>query len=457
MQKLKGIDLVIASGSKKLQECLSEMFSELGANVVLSGFLDQKFVEQLEYHISADVILIDMDDSYEDDEDALDQLVEKIDLPLLFHDNDYHDLNVPKDGECFSASAVEKLANKLAELAELVDSRAFEKKLTIDLNLDGQNNTEETDSSVKASEDEKFVAAGIESLADINALLKEELPGDVKPLTNVDSSEALLEKLALAEKESLKAQEVDVSLGASDDVELVEDTLLLEDTLILEDADLVTEGFNVAEGSNLAESSNSSDDSQGALNIWVLGASLGGTEAVKRFLARLPGELPVAFVLAQHLSGGFVSLLATQLDRISAFDVKEAVDGDSLSHGEVVVVTIDNRMSINSEGLIKFVDDDWKGHYKPSIDCVIDDVTDSFKEQSGVIIFSGMGADGVLASQQFSEKYNGLVWAQSSDTCVISSMPDSVRKANLVSYSGSPEALAHKIAVKFMGNKSHIV
>jgi len=76
MQKLKDIDLVIASGSEKVQECLSEMFTQLGANVVLSGFLDLKFVEQLEHHISADVILIDMDDSYEEDEDALDQLVE---------------------------------------------------------------------------------------------------------------------------------------------------------------------------------------------------------------------------------------------------------------------------------------------------------------------------------------------------------------------------------------------
>ena len=67
-----------------------------------------------------------------------------------------------------------------------------------------------------------------------------------------------------------------------------------------------------------------------------------------------------------------------------------------------------------------------------------------------------MGADGVLASQKFAEQYQGNIWAQNSDTCVVSSMPDSVRKANLVSYSGSPEALALKIAMHYMGKDAYI-
>ena len=97
------------------------------------------------------------------------------------------------------------------------------------------------------------------------------------------------------------------------------------------------------------------------------------------------------------------------MDRVSSFDVKEAISGDTLRHGEVVVVPVDSRMKLNDKGQIQFIEEDWKGHYKPSIDCVIDDVTDSFKMQSGIIIFSGMGADGVLASQQFAEKYNGNI------------------------------------------------
>jgi chemosensory pili system protein ChpB (putative protein-glutamate methylesterase) len=67
-----------------------------------------------------------------------------------------------------------------------------------------------------------------------------------------------------------------------------------------------------------------------------------------------------------------------------------------------------------------------------------------------------MGADGVLASEEFVKKYQGIVWAQSSDTCIISSMPDSVRDKKLVSYSGSPEALAAKLSEHYLGKKQCI-
>ncbi|MCU7818265.1 MAG: chemotaxis protein CheB, partial [gamma proteobacterium symbiont of Lucinoma myriamae] len=187
---------------------------------------------------------------------------------------------------------------------------------------------------------------------------------------------------------------------------------------------------------------NVNDVTEEAKNVWVLGASIGGPEAVKRFLARIPAELPVSFVLAQHLGDGFVSLLANQLDSVSHFNVKEGTAGDILRHGEVVIVPVNEHMVLDSKGKIKFIEEDWTGYYQ---------------KKSGVIIFSGMGADGLLACQKFSDEYEGKVWAQSSDTCVISSMPDSARKANLVSYSGSPEALALKIAVQYMGKDSYIV
>ena len=53
-----------------------------------------------------------------------------------------------------------------------------------------------------------------------------------------------------------------------------------------------------------------------AQNIWVLGASLGGPDAIKQFLGELPANLPVAFILAQHLGANFMRLLAGQLDRL---------------------------------------------------------------------------------------------------------------------------------------------
>ena len=58
-----------------------------------------------------------------------------------------------------------------------------------------------------------------------------------------------------------------------------------------------------------------------ARNVWVLGASLGGPEAVKRFLRALPVDIPATFILTQHLGANFVALLAEQLDRVSGMRV----------------------------------------------------------------------------------------------------------------------------------------
>lgn len=355
MQNLRDVNLAIASGSENVQNFLREMFIKQGANVLLCDFLNLDFVRQLEHHVFAEVILIDMDDTYDEDEAALDRLLDKIDVPVLFHENTFNKINDAGYNCRFSFQEIEKLAIKLAELA----------------NNSKKNMEEKSDSNETCAEEH------------IN-----------------EASPAML------------STNSDYSVSNR-----------LEDLI----------------------------------NVWVLGASIGGPKAVKQFLSKIPADLPVAFVLAQHLGDGFVALLAEQMDKVSCFKVKEGIAGDSLRQGEVVIVPVDNRMILDSKGKIKIIKESWQGHYKPSIDSVIDNVTDYYQKKSGVIIFSGMGADGVLACQKFSDQYEGKVWAQSADTCVISSMPDSVRKAGLVSYSGSPEALALKIAVHYMGNDSHSV
>ncbi|MCU7799836.1 MAG: hypothetical protein KZQ70_06750 [gamma proteobacterium symbiont of Lucinoma myriamae] len=68
MPNLIDTNLVIASGSEKVQDFLRKMFIKRGANVVLCGFMNLDFVHQLERDVIADVILIDMDDAYTRDQ-----------------------------------------------------------------------------------------------------------------------------------------------------------------------------------------------------------------------------------------------------------------------------------------------------------------------------------------------------------------------------------------------------
>jgi len=178
-----------------------------------------------------------------------------------------------------------------------------------------------------------------------------------------------------------------------------------------------------------------------ARNVWVLGASLGGPQTIKRFLHALPGDLPVAFILAQHLGENFVSLLADQLNRVSAFQVMTPRVGHVLRHGQVVVAPVDDRLVINPIGALELHPQSDRGSYRPSIDRILMDVAVRYGGASGAIIFTGMGDDGVAGCRAIASA-GGQVWAQDADSCVISAMPDAVRASGAVSREGSPETLA---------------
>ncbi len=185
-----------------------------------------------------------------------------------------------------------------------------------------------------------------------------------------------------------------------------------------------------------------------ARHVWVLGSSLGGPEALKRFLKKLPADLPIAFILVQHLGANFVTLLADQLNQVGEFEVLPAVDGHVLRHGQVIVAPVTERITINPIGAIKLKPLNYESPYTPCIDKVVSHIAARYKSRSGAIIFSGMCDDGKHGCQVM-KQYDGQIWAQDADSCVISSMPDSVRDTGVVSYSAGPEKLADNLVKQF--------
>jgi chemosensory pili system protein ChpB (putative protein-glutamate methylesterase) len=181
-----------------------------------------------------------------------------------------------------------------------------------------------------------------------------------------------------------------------------------------------------------------------ARNVWVLGASLGGPEAVKRFLRALPADIPATFILTQHLGANFVGLLAEQLDRVSDLNVMSPREGHVLLHQEVIVAPVGERLRINPIGNIELDELEEETAYTPSIDLVVSDMAKRYGKRSGAIIFSGMGDDGRIGCQQMRE-HGGQVWLQNAESCVISSMPDNVRSVCPPDYTGNPEQLARQL------------
>lgn len=181
-----------------------------------------------------------------------------------------------------------------------------------------------------------------------------------------------------------------------------------------------------------------------ASNIWVLGASLGGPNAVKEFLDALPAGLPIAFVIAQHIDAGFEDTLTKVWSKNSAFTFVRPELGNRLSHGQIMIAPIDQVMCVNGNAEVMLFGEPWEGPYSPSIDQVMSLMADHLGQQTGAILFSGMGNDGAIAACKMKDM-NIPVWAQTADTCANSSMPDSARATGCVSFSGSPTELARHL------------
>ncbi len=178
--------------------------------------------------------------------------------------------------------------------------------------------------------------------------------------------------------------------------------------------------------------------------VWVLCASLGGPQAVKEFLDLLPAEIPATFLYAQHIDAGCLDALVHSVGRHTALSVINGEHGVQMANGQVCVIPVDNEVNFTENHGILWQANPWSGPYGPSHDHLLENVTDHFGSKCNTIIFSGMGSDGALGSALVKQN-EGTVWAQSAESCVQSSMPDSAFEAGTVDWRGTPTEMAEKL------------
>lgn len=178
--------------------------------------------------------------------------------------------------------------------------------------------------------------------------------------------------------------------------------------------------------------------------VFVLGASIGGPEAIKAFLAQLPKSVPAAFVVAQHMGSDFLEMMAVQLDAASALAVRCPKAGERLRHGEVIVAPANEQLAIDDSGYLQLSATSSGSPYNPSIDHLVRAAADRFGERATLILFSGMGSDAVEGGRYLTSR-GGQVWAQDRASCVIASMIDSAKSQGLVRFEGTPVQLAERV------------
>jgi chemosensory pili system protein ChpB (putative protein-glutamate methylesterase) len=186
-----------------------------------------------------------------------------------------------------------------------------------------------------------------------------------------------------------------------------------------------------------------------AVEVWLLAASLGGPEAVKAFLDALPAGLPVGFVYAQHIEASFEAALSQVVGRHSQWQVNQSRAEDPIRCGEVVIAPISQEMGFDDAGGMHLTGRSWPDPYSPSVDQMMLNLAQRYGSRCGVIAFSGMGSDGNAAAA-YLLRQGGKVWTQRADSCVCSSMPDSLREGGYSTYSGNPRELAQALINHFV-------
>lgn len=197
-------------------------------------------------------------------------------------------------------------------------------------------------------------------------------------------------------------------------------------------------------GASAAQAANAPVAQTGPGRIFVLGASIGGPEAIRSFLGKLKPNLPAAFVLAQHMGAEFLELMTSQLVKASPMPVRLAVPGETFAAGEIVVVPVNQRFLVDQHSVVQFAPLPTESPYSPSIDQVMIDMADRFGSRCTGIVFSGMASDAIEGAKYLASR-GAKVWVQDPATCVISSMIDGAQAAGVVSFVGAPEQLADHV------------
>ena len=179
--------------------------------------------------------------------------------------------------------------------------------------------------------------------------------------------------------------------------------------------------------------------------VVVLGASIGGPEALHEFLAALPADLPAALVVAQHIDAAFNGSLTQQLGKAGTLPVRLAEAGASLRHGEVMVVPSGKRLRIDRSGRVQLEPLPTGSPYDPSIDDTFTAVAETFGPDVLALILSGMASDAVAGAHVVAAR-GGRVWGQEPSSCVVSSMVDAAGSAGLIGYFATPRDLAARLA-----------
>ena len=158
--------------------------------------------------------------------------------------------------------------------------------------------------------------------------------------------------------------------------------------------------------------------------VVAIGASTGGTDAIRRILKAMPSNAP-GMVITQHMPGHFTREFAMHLDRDCEMEVTEAQDGDIVGPGKALIAPGNFHMLLKRTGAVYSVavkDGPRVNRHRPSVDALFESAAACAGPNSVGVLLTGMGTDGAKGLFKMREAGAATI-AQDEESCVVFGMP----------------------------------
>ena len=158
--------------------------------------------------------------------------------------------------------------------------------------------------------------------------------------------------------------------------------------------------------------------------VICIGASTGGTEALRELLMALPADAP-GIVIVQHMPEKFTAAFARRLNACCALEIAEARDGDVVARGRALIAPGNNHLVLKRAGsryTVGVIDGQLVSRHRPSVDVLFRSAAQNAAGNAVGFILTGMGDDGATGLLEMRQA-GAMTYAQDEESCVVFGMP----------------------------------
>ncbi|MEW6129844.1 MAG: chemotaxis response regulator protein-glutamate methylesterase [Acidobacteriota bacterium] len=193
-----------------------------------------------------------------------------------------------------------------------------------------------------------------------------------------------------------------------------------------------------------------------AQKIIAIGSSSGGPNALRYMLPKIPADIDAGILIVQHMMDSFTASFAKWLNEICELEVKEAINGDLILPGRVLIAPGNAHMKVTrleNGGVVLLERGRLVNGHMPSVDVLFKSVAEEYGANVTGVLMTGMGSDGANGLGEIKQA-GGFTIAQDRESCVVYGMPRVAVEKGFVDFVAPLKEMASHL-ITTIGQRGH--